>query len=274
MASSRSKHKPVWEEQVTEAIDQYVSLRKQLTIFRYVRLFYRGVIGSVDSLNGVLNRYLRQLETASQVFQTDSITGASETDDAFSLEALLAESIQQQTDEQVLAVEALVYDSLISEYGGYAVAYESASFWQKELQVEVARQSQRVLAEAYKKLSLDQVLADHSIPPEVLVKWLNDQIQQARPNVSDCGGGTRLLIGMPSLSENNSLESMLATQFELDARVIRGTDGSFAFCFEGEGVGLANVAFRLLQERPDALELVKRIQSRSDVKWTTLDDLL
>ena len=274
LASSRSKHKPVWEKQVTEAINQYVSLRKQLTIFRYARLFYRVVIGSVDSLNGVLHRYLRQLETASQAFQTDSITGASETDDAFSLETLLAESIQQQTDEQVLAVEALVYDSLISEYGGYTAAYESASFWQKELQVEVARQSQRVLAEAYKKLSLDQVLADHSIPPEVLVKWLNDQIQQARPNVSDCGGGTRLLIGMPSLSENNSLESMLATQFELDARVIRGTDGSFAFCFEGEGIGLANVAFRLLQERPDALELVKRIQSRSDVQWTTLDDLL
>ena len=70
------------------------------------------------------------------------------------------------------------------------------------------------------------------------------------------------------------MEAMLAKQFDLDARVIRGTDGSFAFCFEGEEVGLANVAFRLLQEQPDALELVKRIQSRSDVQWTTLDDLL
>jgi hypothetical protein len=30
----------------------------------------------------------------------------------------------------------------------------------------------------------------------------------------------------------------------------------------------------LLQARPDAIELVKRIHTRTDVKWTTLDDLL
>ena len=274
LANSRAKHKPSWEAQATEAIDQYISLRKQLTIHRHVRSFYRVVISSVDSLNGVLHHYRRQLETVAQHFQSDSITGASETDVAFCMETLLSESIEQQTNEHILATEALVYDALISDYGGYAAALESNSFWQKELKAEVAKQAQRVLAEAYKKLSLDQVLANHNIPPEVLVKWLNDQIQHARPSVNNCGGSTRLLIGMPSLSENNSLEAMLAKQFELDARIIRGTDGSFAFCFEGEDVGLANVAFRLLQERPDALELVKRIQTRSDIEWTTLDDLL
>ena len=274
LASSRSKHKPNWEAQVRKAMEHYVLLRKQLTVHRYVRSVYRTIIGSVGSLNSVLHRYRRQLETVALNFETDGITGASETDAAFCMEALLSESIQEQTNDHILATEALVYDALISDYGGYTVALESASLWQNKLQLEVAKQAQRVLAEAYKKLSLDQVLANHNIPPEVLVKWLNDQMQQARPSVNNCGGGTRLLIGMPSLSENNSLEAMLAKQFDLDARVIRGTDGSFAFCFEGEEVGLANVAFRLLQEQPDALELVKRIQSRSDIEWTTLDDLL
>ena len=274
LADSRTKHKASWEKQVRQAMNQYVLLRKQLTIHRYVRSVYRTLINSVGSLNVVLHHYRRQLETVAQNFQTDSISGGGETDAAFCMETLLGESIQLQTNEHVMATEALVYDSLIGEYGGYAAALESASLWQTKLQAEIAKQAQRVLAEAYKKLSLDHVLANHNIPPEVLVKWLNDQMQQARPSVNDCGGGLRLLIGMPSLSENNSLEAMLAKQFELDAKVIRGTDGSFAFCFEGEEVGLANVAFRLLQERPDALELVKRIQSRSDIQWTTLDDLL
>ena len=274
LAGSRSKHKASWEEQVRHAMTQYVSLRKQLTVHRYARSFYRTVVSSVDSLNGVLHHYRRQLETVALNFQTDGISGGCETDAEFCMETLLSDSLQQQTNEHVLATEALVYESLIDDYGGYTAALDSASLWQNKLQAAVAKQAQRVLAEAYKKLSLDQVLAQHSIPPEVLVTWLNDQMQQARPNINDCGGGTRLLIGMPSLSENNSLEAMLAKQFELDAKVIRGTDGSFAFCFEGEDVGLANVAFRLLQERPDALELVKRIQTRSDIQWTTLDDLL
>ena len=45
-------------------------------------------------------------------------------------------------------------------------------------------------------------------------------------------------------------------------------------CFEGEEIALANVAFRLLEARPDAIELVKRIHTRNDVEWSTLDDLL
>ena len=142
------------------------------------------------------------------------------------------------------------------------------------MQAEVSKQAQRVLADAYKKLSLDQVLAENSVPPEQLAKWLNDQMRRASPNVNDCGGGTRLLIGIPSLSEDNSLETTLSKQFELQACTIRGTDGSFTFCFEGEGVGLANVAYRLLQERPDVLELVKRIPTRCDVECKSLNDLL
>ena len=181
LASSRSKHKQNWEAQVRKAIEHYVLLRKQLTVHRYVRSVYRTIIGSVGSLNSVLHRYRRQLETVALNFETDGITGASESDAAFCMEALLSESIQEQTNDHILATEALVYDALISDYGGYTVALESASLWQNKLQLEVAKQAQRVLAEAYKKLSLDQVLANHNIPPEVLVKWLNDQMQQARP---------------------------------------------------------------------------------------------
>jgi len=176
------------------------------------------------------------------------------------METLLSESIQQQINDHLLQTEALVYDSLISEYGGYTAALESSALWQNQLQAQVSMQAQRVLADAYKKLSLDQVLAENSVPPEVLAQWLNSQMRQASPTIDDCGG------------EDNSLETMLAKQFELQASTIRGTDGSFAFCFEGEGVGLANVAYRLLQERPDVLELVKRIPTRCDVEWKSLND--
>ena len=272
--SSRTKQKPDWTDEVNETVNQYVLSRKQLTIYRHTRSFYRIVSRSVDSLNGLLQRYRRQLESVASNLKTDGIVDTCETDAEFCMETLLSDAIKQQTQKHVLETEALVYDGLISDYGGYASALESASLWQNKLQTEISKQAQRVLADAYKKLSLDQVLAEHSVPPELLAQWVNDQMRQASPKVNDCGGGTRLMIGMPSLSEDNSLETILAKQFELKASTIRGTDGSFAFCFEGEGVGLANVAFRLLQERPDALELVKRIQTRSDIQWKTLDDLL
>ena len=271
---SRSKLKPTGPHQVGQAVEKYCEIRKQLTIYRYARSLYRSVCGSIDSLHRVLHQYRRQLEIVAQELQTDSLPSPSETNNGFCMETLLSESIQQQINEHLLKTEELVYDSLISDYGGYTTALESTSLWQNRLQAEVSKQAQRVLADAYKKLSLDQVLADNSVPPEQLAKWLNDQMRQASPTVDDCGGGTRLMIGIPSLSEDNSLETMLAKQFELKACTIRGTDGSFTFCFEGEGLGLANVAYRLLQERPDALELVKRIPTRCDIEWKSLNDLL
>ncbi len=274
MSKSRSKFNPATSEQITQTIAQYTAVRKQLTVYRYARSLYRIASGSIDSLHRVLHQYRRQLEIVAQQLQTDSITGSSDTNTGFCMETLLSESIQQQINDHLLQTEALVYDSLISEYGGYTAALESSALWQNQLQAQVSMQAQRVLADAYKKLSLDQVLAENSVPPEVLAQWLNSQMRQASPTVDDCGGGTRLMIGIPSLSEDNSLETMLAKQFELQASTIRGTDGSFAFCFEGEGVGLANVAYRLLQERPDVLELVKRIPTRCDVEWKSLNDLL
>ena len=271
---SKSRSKLMLPEQVEQLVEQYNAARKQVTVYRYARSLYRIASGSVDSLHSVLHQYRRQLEIVAQSLQTDGITGPSETDTGFCMETLLSESIQQQVNDHLLRTEELVYDSLISDYGGYNTALESSALWQNQLQAEVSKQAQRVLADAYKKLSLDQVLAENSVPPEQLAKWLNDQMRRASPNVNDCGGGTRLLIGIPSLSEDNSLETTLSKQFELQACTIRGTDGSFTFCFEGEGVGLANVAYRLLQERPDVLELVKRIPTRCDVEWKSLNDLL
>jgi len=274
LSKSRSKHKATWPEQVEQALEQYNLVRKQLTVFRCARSLYRTASSSVDSLHSVLHHYRRQLETVAQSLQTDSISASSETSTGFCMETLLSDSLKQQINEHLLQTEALVYDSLISDYGGYAAALESPALWQNQLKAQVSKQAQRVLADAYKKLSLDQVLAENSVSPEQLAQWLNNQMRQASPTVNDCGGGTRLMIGMPSLSEDNSLETALTKQFELQACTIRGTDGSFAFCFEGEDIGLANVAYRLMQERPDVLELVKRISTRCDVQWKSLNDLL
>ena len=77
------------------------------------------------------------------------------------METLLSESIQQQVHEHLLKTEELVYDSLISDYGGYTTALESSALWQNQLKAQVSKQAERVLADAYKKLSLDQVLAEN-----------------------------------------------------------------------------------------------------------------
>ena len=62
--------------------------------------------------------------------------------------------------------------------------------------------------------------------------------------------------------------------FHMKQKAINGTYGNFVICFECEDVSLASVAFRLLEDRPDAVELVKRLHTRNDIQWSTLADLL
>ena len=168
----------------------------------------------------------------------------------------------------------MVYENLIEARGGYVTSLNEPAVWQGQLSFEIRNQAQRVLSEAYKKVSLEKVIAQNNIEPERLVKWLNEKMLEAKPDVDDCGGGSRLLVGMPELTTDDSLEDLLQKQFDIQGSPIRGTHGNFVMCFEAEDLSLANVAYRLLQARPDAIELVKRIHTRNDVDWTTLDDLL
>lgn len=277
LSLSRSKGKPTWAAQLDQEVNDYLQTRVQLAVCRFTRVFLRTATASVESLGIVLDQQRRQIETVAKDLQSavemlddqESAFGGS-----FSLEALLNESIQSDVAQHVSDAEKLVYESLISKLGGYREALKSSSIWQGTLRDEVLKQSHRVLAEAYKKVSLDKVLQENHVQPEVFAKWLNDRMQEARPRVNDCGGGTRLLIGMPSLSNDTSLKTMVENHFGVEGCPVNGTEGSFVVCFEGEGIGLANVAFRLLQARPDAIELVKRIHTRTDIQWTTLDDLL
>jgi len=131
-----------------------------------------------------------------------------------------------------------------------------------------------VLADAYQKLCLDKIAQEASIKPEQLISWLNQKISAARPEIDNCGGSQRMMLGLPTFSEAEAVVHLVESHFQMKQKAIKGTYGNFVICFECEDVSLASVAFRLLEDRPDAVELVKRIHSRGDIEWSSLADLL
>ena len=177
-------------------------------------------------------------------------------------------------DRLISQTELQVYESIAKERGGFLKMLNEPLLWQERLAKEFRDSIQKVLSNAFKKVSLESVILQNNIGPEQLVKWLNEKIVDAKPTLDSCGGSSRLLIGLPSLSSGSMLPEMLEKQFQLKGCDLKGTSGNFVLCFEAENVSFANVAFRLLEARPDAIELVKRIQTRKDIEWTTLDDLL
>ena len=123
-------------------------------------------------------------------------------------------------------------------------------------------------------LSVEEMIRENNVAPEQLFQWMTTLINEAKPLVNDCGGQMSLLIGLPKHAGQCFLPRLVETNCQLKNAALNGTDGKIAICFEADDVSLASVAFRLLSKRPDAVELVKRIHTRDDVEWTSLDDLL
>ena len=195
-------------------------------------------------------------------------------DSEYSIDNMLHESIEAELENHISKTEIQIFESVVKELGGYRDLLDDSTCLQHRLPAEIQTAAQRVLADAYKKVSLEAVIAKNNVGPEQLVKWLNEKIRQARPVVDDCGGSSRVMLGIPAFSNPSGLPEMFRRQFGLNVKAINGTRGSFVICFEAEDISLANVAYRLLQARPDAVELVKRIQSRNDIEWSSLNDLL
>lgn len=179
-------------------------------------------------------------------------------------------SIRQLSEKS----ELQVFNSIIETAGTFSDALADMSYWRYQLPMEIRSASQGVLRQMYESLSIDEVVAENNVPPEELVHWLNTRVLEARPRVSDCGGEMRLMVGLPALAEHPDTENVVKSNLKLESCILKGTTGTLVVCFEGEDISFASVAFRLLAQRPDAVELVKRIRTRNDIDWTTLDDLL
>ena len=261
--------------EVNSIVSQYVDLRFQEFAAANCARYYRNCESTLVYVDERITQLRQQLEMVSKNFSACEGLPSDETVDPFSMDRLLADTIESETGIHIRKTEAEVYESLIRERGGYLEAMSSQGCWHHRLPVAIRTAAQQVLAEAYKKLSLEKVIATNNVTLEQLVKWLNDKVKKARPVLDDCGGASRILIGLPSLSTDNStLSELLKAQFSLSSMSINGTLGNVVICFEAEDVSLASVAYRLLETRPDAIELVKRIHTRNDVDWSELDDVM
>jgi serine/threonine protein kinase len=256
-----------------EALQQYCNLRMEEFVLRFAGRFYRRLISSVVAVRDTLIHFERSLNELLRFFASKSDALMADTSaNRPKMENLLIQCVEKNLSTMVVRSELQVYQSLAASMGGYLEFFNHSSLV-KQLPQNIIKIAQAVLADAHQKISLEETLAENNIGIEQVVKWISEQVKLAQPIVKDCGGGLRSLLGLPALTQTSILPELIRRHLDFNVAPIKGTRGSFVFCFEGEDVSLANIAFRLLQLRPDAIELVKRLHTRSDIEWSTLNDL-
>jgi hypothetical protein len=260
-------------QKLTQAIGHFSQLRYEEFLLRFARRYFREIIAMLSTTRDVLFHFEKSLGQLHKTFQT-KINGLSIVDSTnrTQMEELMVKGIEKGLPHQVAQTEIQIYQSLAAGLGGYIEFFNHSSMV-TQLPGEIVKAAQRVLADAYQKSSLEDGLEEYGIGNEQVAKWIGEQIKLAQPKVRDCGGSLRAMLGLPALTDKSILPDLIQKHLDVKLTAIKGTRGSFVFCFEGEDVALASIAFRLLQYRPDAVDLVKRIHTRTDISWTSLVDL-
>ncbi len=254
---------------------QLFELREQEFVQRYTSEFFRVVNNGLEPVRSQLDNYKTNLECVREEFCK---TVALEFDfgvenDAFDLQKLLINKIEASIKQLARKSELQVFGSIIETTGTFSNALSDMSYWRYQLPAEIREAAHIVLRKMYETISIDEIIEENGVAPEQLVQWLNCRVIEARPRVADCGGEMRLLFAFPAFSENPETNRVIGANLNFESLTMQGSTGSLVVCFEAEDISFASVAFRLMSQRPDAIELVKRISSRSDIDWTTLDDL-
>ena len=242
---------------------------------RISKEFVQIILNDLQPINTVVHQIKTNLETLSSEFaEKVSVFDVEDPLKAFDPQQLLTEQVEAQLDAMAEQVERSVYHSLVYPEGGFQHVMTDYSVIRYNLPNQMRAAAQQVICHANEKLSIDDMIRDNDIAPEQLFQWMTDLIKEATPLVNDCGGKMKMLVAQPRHSDTSQLPKLIETNCRLKNAAISGTDGKISLCFEAEDLSLAAVAFRLLAKRPDAVELVKRIHTRDDIDWTSLDDLL
>ncbi|MEM9409772.1 MAG: tubulin-like doman-containing protein [Planctomycetota bacterium] len=254
-------------------IQRYSKIRLQEFAMRCNSDLYRVLKSCLTSTEEMLKRFRLQLDAVGQSFDVQPATKRTAKYTP-TIQQMLVDSVNEDREDLVLQVEKIVLDGIRANGESVLEVLSDSVNWQQNLPTSIIDASQSVLSNAFKKVSIDDVIAKSDIQPAAVKSWLNEQLNDATPFVTDCGGEATLLLGQPQYTSESKMPQVISECFDLKPREIKGTTGDFVLCFEVDRVLLANLAFSILKDSPEATEIVKRIQSRTDIDWTTLEDLM
>ena len=265
-----------FDRSVLEGFIANLCVQRELEFIRRIsKEFVQIILNDLQPINTVVHQIKTNLETLCGEFvETVSNYDLEDPTQAFDPQRLLTEQVESKLDEMAELVERSVFHSLVRPEGGFQHVLTDYSVIRYNLPNEMRTAAQQVICHVNEKLSVEEMIRENDIAPEQLFQWMTALIKDAKPLVDDCGGKMSMLIAQPTHSGHSQLPKLIETNCRLKNAAINGTDGKITICFEAEDLSLASVAFRLLVKRPDAVELVKRIHTRDDVQWTSLNDLL
>ena len=267
---------------VEMAITQYAKLRFKFFAAQNSHYLFRVIKGRLSATEETVKKIKLQTQFIGQQFDVPE-EAARVSRSKIDVQSILMGRINDRQQDMVKLAQKMVVDQIASEdssedsnvSSGFLELMDNGVAWQKTIPETIRNVARSVLWSEFSRLDVDEILQSNQVNDEDTKRWLRKLLNAALPFVSDCGGAAALMLAYPRHAQQSSnLTDFIDLHFDINATGVAATAGNVAICFEGEGILLANFAFSILKDAPEAAELSRRIHSRDDIKWTTMDDLM
>lgn len=244
---------------------------------RLLNLIGAAAEGSLESIVSA-RRELEAIAEQMRAERTVSADGSPSTHGCSSarpgLDALMAKNVVDQLSSLLPRLKEQIERDFVAPSGGLrSVLLDDATHTRRKLASALAQASQASVTHAMTEVDIDQLIRNSRMQPTELAAWIHRQLKSACPHALDHGGKTRLMLGLPESTTSSRLPAFILKKFGQEPTMIPGTKGDVIMAYEVADVPLANIAFGLLEERPDCGEYVSRLHTRLDVEWSRLTDI-
>jgi len=191
------------------------------------------------------------------------------------LQQKLAASILGDSEKILDNIERRLYLEQVQPSGDFWTFLNNAGFVRRYLPEAIGEAVRSELAAAGRSTDIDRVFADYldsarsSASDEIM-----QMVSRSMPMLAGCGGPTRVMVGIPQHVQSTRMAEEVFSHAGIAGQVVPSTSGDLVIATETEDVSLAEIAFKMLATRSDCVELARRLESRTDVAWKSLEDLL
>ena len=191
------------------------------------------------------------------------------------LQQKLAASLLGELENILDNIERRIYVELVQPAGDFWSLLQNASFARRYLPDAVGQAVRSELAASGRKIDIDSAFGEYLASAKGSAgEEISRMVTQSMPMLAGCGGPTRMMVGIPQHVQSTRVPEEIFSQTGVVGQVVAATTGDLVIATETEDVSLAEIAFKMLETRSDCVELARRLSSRSDVQWKSLEDLM
>jgi serine/threonine protein kinase len=260
---------------VDAAMLQFVRWRiEDLALFGLSKLF-RQILAQIASAGDHLKDLQRTLGQLSEAFAAESPWRPADDRQASAkvvdeVRLAVTDSLRQKMPELVQRAAAGFQSQFLDQHGGLRNLCKNANAMHNAVPSALRTLAQAQVFAALKEIPIAQALLGSADDAASRLERIKECIDAAKPRISGCGGGQRLLAILPDNPQGAALQTAVSQELQPPATVVGYSEPDVVFAYELQDISIAHVAARLIEDRTDFAQMAARLHTRIDVVWSPL----